>query len=1569
MHISLSPPSTPPEARARRALLEADLVWLREELSGVKSAEQKASLSYQLGVLEQLAGRDSLAVRQLLAAVNTLSHFKEPLERLIVVIERHRSFKNLPTLLEHLCRTAEGSEELSRAKLAQAWCAMLHGHDDATALPLAEAALTAAPSDPAAMLTLELLARRGDDAAVLRRALEARLAAARDPAWAALLALEVAQLEAAAGEHDSAHARLCAAAQADPFGSAFDEIVALSHRAGRSDWALAALDARATRILGALDETDLELGASLPRLSRGRTGALDALLSKARLEQGAGLGAEALRTLERAAVIEPDHPIVARLMLEHARAIGRDDLFEAATERELAAAPVATEAAALWLGLAESRARERRPTAALAALRQVLQLDPQCWLARARELDLLRELRDGHGEARALEQAARDLTDASARSRYWLLAAHAWARGAQLAAPARDALEQAHESGAPQTLIRRLERALAHLIGDREWYGAATRRLLATDLDDAERVGLELESWRHALLAGDAQAASERLSRLEALGGGRRAARLARAFDPDPQAADRARSALAELAELETDAQRSAALGWALALRTSRAAGHAAAIEELQRIHVRYPAAVAVAGTLSSWLRDASEPLRAAAVLRATAATLDDPAFASSLYVEAGLSCWWAGDREAARRDFDAAERSFRGQRAGVLSLWARRATSGFRAESDAVVTDPAERLLGALERATATATPSSSELADLNAALRPTTDEDASGLVMAAHLARLVLGPGLGLRLDPAELERTSKLNPDFARLLESFRYLECMAQAEPSPRALEESTRRWSAGTGGLVATLEWVAACARLGHRGLEGDARERLAELLTGTAAEHARAGSALIAHLTQADTTPLLDGRTPQTALTNLETSPPGCDPRRRARALEGVTDLLGVEAEPMLCLLRGYNQLAAADVEAAISSFRRYTDTYPDDPSGWEGLLSAARRGDDPALLAEAASALGSTCRDPAHAARLFEEAAEIFFDRLGDEVAGQAALTRAVQLDISRSSSFERLLRSMRDSASPGDLVALIERRLPLAASAGEIVNLNWELARLRREAGDLAGASAALDLVAEHEPDHLGALMLSAEIFITTRRYTEAVDRLARVATRPRATAEQRLTSGLAAVDLCENQLGETERALALLSSLEAAGLGNVAVRERLARSAAKAGAWAQAVSIFERLMLERETAPERGEAARLALAIYRDRLNDPGRAGPAAKALLELWPEDPEALDLVLSGALEPALTKSLLELARSALIRSTALAPTDADAMRRLARVAGHLGDIQLRQSALGALVALGYGEDDSRAELVTLERRISTMPPTPVSNDVLAELADPEDTGPMAELLSLVAPYLGEVFGPPRQAFQVSRRERVSARDGAPLLDEIAAWVGAFGLSEFELYVSPVPSERLVVLGTEPIMIIAGASVSAPLGPFQRQALARALYASRRGLSPLLQLDPSDVPAVIAALCSIAKVDLSGPQHPRQRDFERQIARVLPRNTRKLLPERARRVRDAESSLGAWIRAASASLDRVAAVAVGDASVILADAPADALASGPGEERARRLLGFMLSPRFESLRQRFGVSVR
>ena len=159
MHISLLPTSKPPVAGPEQALVETSLSWLQAELEVAELPDRKAALRHEIGVLQELAGRDSLAVRELLAAVNALPRFKEPLERLIAIIERRRSFKNLPTLLDHLARTADSPEEEARAQLLHGWCSIAHGRDEARAVPAVEAALRAVPNDPAALLSLELLAR------------------------------------------------------------------------------------------------------------------------------------------------------------------------------------------------------------------------------------------------------------------------------------------------------------------------------------------------------------------------------------------------------------------------------------------------------------------------------------------------------------------------------------------------------------------------------------------------------------------------------------------------------------------------------------------------------------------------------------------------------------------------------------------------------------------------------------------------------------------------------------------------------------------------------------------------------------------------------------------------------------------------------------------------------------------------------------------------------------------------------------------------------------------------------------------------------------------------------------------------------------------------------------------------------------------------------------------------------------------------------------------------------------------------------------------------------------------
>jgi len=429
--------------------------------------------------------------------------------------------------------------------------------------------------------------------------------------------------------------------------------------------------------------------------------------------------------------------------------------------------------------------------------------------------------------------------------------------------------------------------------------------------------------------------------------------------------------------------------------------------------------------------------------------------------------------------------------------------------------------------------------------------------------------------------------------------------------------------------------------------------------------------------------------------------------------------------------------------------------------------------------------------------------------------------------------------------------------------------------------------------------EPDHVGALALSGEIFITVGRFEEAASHLAELAAHPEAPTQQRLMSGVAAVDLFENKLQDPVRALAVLTGLHAAKLSTLPVRERLAKVATKAGAFDQAVSALELLMNERDSRDGRIQAARLALVVYRDKLKRPAAAQAAVEKLLAESPDDGEALDLVLSGAVPETRARPLLARAQVTLVQRLTDNPLDAERVRWLAKVAQFLGNMPQRQAALGALSAIGHGNADIDKELVALDRRVSNVPKIAIDDRALPNLADPDDRGAVAELMRVMATTITEALGPNLQAFGVTKKERVDPRAGLPIRNEVAAWAGALGVGDFELYVGGSDPGAVRALALETPAIIVGASVTTPLSPIHRQALARELYALRRGTTVLGHRESDDVAALIVAACRLGGVELNAPSFAMLGEFQRLLTKEASgwgsRQLRKILPDLARAV--------------------------------------------------------------------------
>jgi hypothetical protein len=397
----------------------------------------------------------------------------------------------------------------------------------------------------------------------------------------------------------------------------------------------------------------------------------------------------------------------------------------------------------------------------------------------------------------------------------------------------------------------------------------------------------------------------------------------------------------------------------------------------------------------------------------------------------------------------------------------------------------------------------------------------------------------------------------------------------------------------------------------------------------------------------------------------------------------------------------------------------------------------------------------------------------------------------------------------------------------------------------------------------------------------------------------------------------------------------------------------------------------MTERDTSAGRAEAARLAMVIHRDRLNDTKGAQRATAQLLREEPDDGEALDLALGDAFPRQTSIPLLERGLTRLTEVLAQAPLDTARVERLARIAAYLGKAPLRQAALGALIALGVTSDAVEQELSRIDQRVANVPRIAIDDSALPNLADPEDKGPIAELMRVLATTICEELGPSLAAYGITKKDRIDARLGLPVRNEIAAWAGALGVGEFELYVGGRDADTVVAIASETPAMILGSAVTAPLSPRHRQAVARELFALRRGTTVLRHRESAEIGALVVAACRVGEVALPAPAYAMLPEFQRSLAKA-PRRVKKLLPDLARAVERSGQDPIAWARAAVSSLDRMATIAAGDVSWVLAAGGRERGALGLSDEaaaRARRLLAFVMSPGYLELREKLGMGVK
>jgi hypothetical protein len=246
---------------------------------------------------------------------------------------------------------------------------------------------------------------------------------------------------------------------------------------------------------------------------------------------------------------------------------------------------------------------------------------------------------------------------------------------------------------------------------------------------------------------------------------------------------------------------------------------------------------------------------------------------------------------------------------------------------------------------------------------------------------------------------------------------------------------------------------------------------------------------------------------------------------------------------------------------------------------------------------------------------------------------------------------------------------------------------------------------------------------------------------------------------------------------------------------------------------------------------------------------------------------------------------------------------------------------------------------------------------------------------------MMAETITKALGPSLSSLGVDKKkDLVASSGGHPLRVALAEWMGAVGISgDFDLYVGgPDPHGVHGIADKQPAIVL-GNAITRPFNAAARSAVAREVFALKRGITAIRSRDDNTIASLVIAACIEAGLNVPPPQYAVFGEVSRAVKKEIPREgvfsskVQKAIHEVCQRIISSGQDPRQWAGVARRSIDRMSVIAAGDVSIVLSDAlgaPRDKLGDLVADsERARRLLGFVLSPSYLELRKKLGMGVR
>jgi len=359
-----------------------------------------------------------------------------------------------------------------------------------------------------------------------------------------------------------------------------------------------------------------------------------------------------------------------------------------------------------------------------------------------------------------------------------------------------------------------------------------------------------------------------------------------------------------------------------------------------------------------------------------------------------------------------------------------------------------------------------------------------------------------------------------------------------------------------------------------------------------------------------------------------------------------------------------------------------------------------------------------------------------------------------------------------------------------------------------------------------------------------------------------------------------------------------------------------------------------------------------------------------LLQELPDDRDAIQLLMRAHVSDELRASGVPRAKAILLQKLAVNPFDRERVELLAEIADEQGDFNLRRAALGVAMALGNDGDGVKRAISHLDTRAVQEPQIVLDAQAILAIADPDDRGPVAELFAQAAPVVSEALGPSLESEAVGRKNRV--REGDALRVEISRWMGALGFGDFDLYQGGRDMRGVKGVAGERPSLIVGGGVTSPLDLAGRSAVAREVFALRRGTTAVMYCDDSTIASIVVAASNDAGVAVPEPPYAVYREVARVIQKAMNRRVRNAIREICGRILQMRQDPTTWADAARRSIDRMALIASGDAAAVTNQIVGPPGSPGRGNMesnvRLKRLLAFALSTEYLGLRRKLGMGI-